>query len=127
MQNVLITRVWIAMVCAMPGLVSACGLTEMPVHLQRPELRSSIESYAVSDYRNQLLRYVSGDYARIADDLLRGSGSYLDALHVLMGSVDTQCTAQYRDLLLAHTGAREFALALWQFRTRADGVSTEVP
>lgn len=98
---------------------TTCELNALPAQLQAPELRTDTQQYAMTHYRGQLLRYVSGYYSQIADDLLRGDGEYLQSLHTLMGSVagaNSQCTATYRQLLLQENSAQAFGLALWQLR-----------
>ncbi|HQQ62132.1 MAG TPA: hypothetical protein PLF22_01025 [Pseudomonadales bacterium] len=101
-----------------------CELNALPAQLQATELRTESQQYAMTYYRSQLLRYVSGYYSQIAADLLRGEGEYLHSLHILMGSAGgagSPCTAAYRQLLLQENSAQAFGLALWQMRVAPPG------
>jgi len=93
-----------------------CTLLPLQQQLQAPEVRRELPQYAESNYRNQLLRFTTNFYARLAQDLLRGEGEYLTSLHRLMGSSGNSCTHHYRGLLLSNGNSRDFALALWQLR-----------
>jgi hypothetical protein len=100
---------------------TTCELNALPAQLQATEIRTETQQSVMSHYRSQLLRYVSNYYSQIADDVLRGDGEYLLALHKLMGSdsggIDgRQCTAAYQQLLLHEKSGQAFGLALWQMR-----------
>jgi len=99
-----------------------CDLLPMEQQLQIEELRTDLPQYAEINYRKQLLRYVNAYYSNIAEDLLRGEGEYLNALHRLMGSDSHTCTAAYRELLVTKLSSQDFAMDLWAMRT---AVSTE--
>jgi hypothetical protein len=95
----------------------ACNLLSMEQQLKIEELHTDLPQYAEINYRKQLLRYVNGYYSNIAEDLLRGEGQYLNALHRLMGSDSASCTATYKELLVSQPSSQDFAMDLWSMRT----------
>lgn len=101
------------------GSPAGCDLLPLAEQLARPEVRLGTPQYANLTYRNTLLKYVNGYYPRLATDLLRGEGPYLDALHAMMGSAGPACAHAYRALLLQEETPQGFALALWGWRETA--------
>lgn len=104
---------------AQENATAACNLLPMEMQLQTRELRTDLPQYAEINYRKKLMRYVNAYYSNIAEDLLRGDGEYLNALHRLMGSDSPDCTMTYKNLLVAGVSSQDFAMELWAMRTVA--------